>query len=150
MTFLFRRHDEREGLVLFRIPDFSLVASHVTVLVALLLFSLLLFAFLLVLLVLLLLLLLLRLHGGHSVYRRRLRGLKYCTARPHVRGQLVHLIKVVFCGARMRSVGATTYAPHCGETRRLWRRGPAIVGPPWPVWATGWLWRSSVDYFRSR
>lgn len=71
MAFLLRRHDERESLVLLRVPHFPLVAPHVAVLFPLLLFSLLVFALLLVLL-----LLLLRLHRGHGVYRRRFGRLK--------------------------------------------------------------------------
>lgn len=131
---------------MLRVPVFSLVVSHIAILIALLMLSLLLFALLLVLL--LVLLLLLRLHGGHGVYRRRFWRLKHCNARPCMRGQLIHLIKVVFCGASMRTMGHTTYGPDLREPRGLWRRGPTVEGPPWPVWATGWLRRSSINYFR--
>lgn len=148
MAFLFRRHDERQSLVLFRVSVLSLVSSHVAVLVALLLLSLLLLALLLMLL--LVLLLLLRLHGGHGVYRRRFWRLKHSNVRPSVRGQLIHLVKIVFRGASMRAMGHTTYGPDLRESRGLWRRGPTVEGPPWPVWATGWLRRSPIDYFRPR
>lgn len=146
MASLLRCHDEREGFVLFGVPSFSLVASQVTVLLALLVFYLLVFA---LLLALLLLLLLLRLHRGHAVHRR-FWGLESPATGPHVRRHLVHLIKVVFRGASMWTMGPTTHGTDLWETRRLWRRGPAVVGPPWPVWATGWLWCSSIYYFRPR
>lgn len=145
MTFFLRRHDKWQGLILFRVPVFSLVTSHITVLVALLMLSLLLLALLLMLL--LVLLLLLRLHGGH-VYRRRFWGLKHSNARSSMRGQLIHLVKIVFRGSSMRAMGHTTYGPDLRKPRGLWRRGPTVEGPPWPVWATGWLRSSSVDYFR--
>lgn len=132
---------------MFRVPVFSLVASHIAVLVALLMLPLLLLALLMLLLVLLLLL---RLHGGHGVYRRRLWRLKHSNARPCVRGQLIHLVKIVFRGTSMRAMGHTTYGPDLRKPRGLWRRGPTVEGPPWPVWATGWLRSSSVDYFRPR
>lgn len=109
MTFFLRRHDERQSLVLLRVPVFSFVSSHVTVLVALLLLPLLVLALLLMLL--LVLLLLLRLHGGHGVYRRRFWRLKHPNAWPSVRGQLIHLVKIVFRGASMRAMGHTTYGP---------------------------------------
>lgn len=145
MTFLFRCHYEGERLVLFRVPAFSLVAPQVTIFLALLLFSLLMFA---LLLVLLLLLLLLCLHRGHAVHRWGFWRLKHPATRPHVRGQLIHLVKIVFRGARMWAMRTTTHGPDLWETRRLWRWGPAIVGPPWPVWATGWLRCSSIYHFR--
>lgn len=145
MAFLFRCHYEGKRLVLFRVPAFSLVAPQIAILVTLLLLSLLMLS---LLLMLLLLLLLLRLHGGHAVHGWRFRCLEH--PAPHVRGQLIHLIKIVFRGARMWTMGSTTHGRDLRETRRLWRWGPAIVGPPWPVWATGWLWRSSIYYFRPR
>lgn len=149
MTLFLRRHDERQSLVLFRVSGFSLITSHIAILVALLLLSLLLFALLLMLL--LMLLLLLRLHGSHGIYRRRFWRLKHSnSARSSVRRQLIHLIKVIFRGSSVRAMGHTTDGPDLRKPRGLWRRGPTVEGPPWPVWATGLLWCSSIDYFRSR
>lgn len=146
MTLFLRRHDERQGFVLFRVPGFSLVTPHIAVLVALLVLPLLLFALLLMLLLMLLLL-----HRGHGVYRRRFWCLKHSnSAWPSVRGQLIHLIKVIFRGSSVRAMGHTTDGPDLRKPCGLWRRGPTVEGPPWPVWATGLLWRSSIDYFRSR
>lgn len=145
MTLFLWRHNERKGFVLFRIPVFSFVASHIAVLVALLMLPLLLLA----LLLMLLLVLLLRLHGCHGVYRRRFWRLKHSNAWSPVRGQLIHLVKVIFRGTSMRAMGNTTYGPDLRKRRGLWRRGPTVEGPPWPVWATG-LRGSPVDYFRPR
>lgn len=147
MTLFLWGHYEREGFVLLRIPVFSFVAPHIAILVALLLLPLLVLA---LLLMLLLVLLLLCLHGGHSVYRRRFWSLKHSNIWSPVRGQLIHLVKVIFRGTSMRAMGNTTYGPDLRKSGGLWRRGPTVEGPPWPVWATGWLRCSSIDYFRSR
>lgn len=72
MTFLFRGHNEGEGLVLFGVPLFPLIGSHIAVLVALLVSVL-------------VPLLLLLLHGSHAVYRGWFWGLEHGNIGPDVR-----------------------------------------------------------------